>query len=217
MPFHAVLFDLDGTLLNTLDDLADSMNAVLARHGLPQHGLAAYKYHVGDGVVNLVRRALPEERRAEEDLIARCVGEMRAEYAQRWRIKTHPYDGIAELLDALGARRVKTAVLSNKPDEMTRLTVRELLPRWRFDEVRGERPGTPRKPDPAAALDIAVQFGLPPAAFVYLGDTNTDMQTANAAGMYPLGALWGFRPAEELTESGARALIARPVDLLNYL
>jgi len=236
MPFQAVLFDLDGTLLNTLEDLADSMNAVLARHGLPQHGLPAYKYFVGDGVANLVRRALPPARRdrqvlsdrepsgtpvfvpeGHEELVALCIAEMRAEYGQHWRDKTRPYDGIHELLNALTLRGVKLAVLSNKPDEMTKLTVRELLPRWRFDAVRGERAGTLRKPDPAGALGIAAQLGAPPGAFLYLGDTNTDMQTAQAAGMYPLGALWGFRPAQELTASGAKALLAQPLELLNFL
>jgi phosphoglycolate phosphatase len=217
MPFQAVLFDLDGTLLDTLADLAASMNAVLARQGLPQHGLAAYKYYVGDGIANLVRRALPEQRRAEDLLVTQCCAEMRAEYSRRWRDKTRPYDGIPELLDTLASRGLNLAVLSNKPDEMTRLTVRELLPRWRFDAVRGERPGTPRKPDPAAALEIAAQLGLPPAAFLYLGDTNTDMQTALAARMYPLGALWGFRTAEELAVSGAKALIASPMELLKFV
>jgi len=218
MPFQAVLFDLDGTLLDTLEDLAASMNAVLARLGLPQHGVAAYKYYVGDGVAQLVRRTLPEQRRGEDALVTQCALQLRAEYSQRWRDKTRPYNGIPELLDALtGAKALKLAVLSNKPDEMTKLTVRELLPRWRFDAVRGERPGTPRKPDPAAALEVAAQLGLPPGAFLYLGDTNTDMQTALAAGMYPLGALWGFRPAEELAASGAKALIAQPMELLKFL
>jgi phosphoglycolate phosphatase len=240
MPFQAVLFDLDGTLLNTLDDLADSMNAVLARHGLPQHGLQAYKYYVGDGMPQLVRRAVPQpEPRAgataslpcavaapdrlvsvpavSEECIAQFIAEMRAEYSRRWRLKTRPYDGIPELLDALAARGIKLAVLSNKPDEMTRLTVRGLLPRWRFDAVRGERAGTPRKPDPSGALGVAAELGVPPCGFLYLGDTNTDMQTALAAGMYPLGALWGFRTAEELSASGAKALLAQPLELLTFL
>jgi phosphoglycolate phosphatase len=225
MPYQAVLFDLDGTLLNTLDDLADSMNAVLARHGLPQHGLAAYKYYVGDGMANLVRRALSgsvcqpagQANGLSHELMEQCLAELRAEYSQRWHRKTRPYDGIPELLDALEARRIKLAVLSNKPDDMTQLTVRELLPRWRFAEVRGERPGFLRKPDPAAALEIAAQLGVPPRGFLYLGDTSTDMQTALAAGMFPLGALWGFRLAEELAASGAKALLARPLELVSFL
>ena len=216
MPCQAVLFDLDGTLLDTLEDLAVSMNAVLARHGLPQHDLASYQYHVGDGVENLVRRTLPADRRTSA-FIAPCVAEMRAEYSRRWKDKTRPYPGIPELLDALVARSVRLAVLSNKPDEMTRLTVSTLLPRWRFDAVRGERAGIPRKPDPAAALDIAAELGLPAGAFLYLGDTNTDMQTAVAAGMFAVGALWGFRPAEELRASGAQALLAQPLELLKFL
>lgn len=216
MSFQAVLFDLDGTLLNTLADLGDSMNAVLARQGFPQHDLAAYKYFVGEGMANLVRRALPEARHGDE-VVSRCIAEMGLEYGRRWRDKTRPYAGVPELLDGLAARGIKLAVLSNKPDDMTRLAVRELLPRVRFDEVRGEREDTPRKPDPASALEIARQLGVQPEAFLYLGDTGTDMLTAKAAGMYPVGALWGFRTAEELSANGAQALLSQPHELLWFL
>ncbi|MCY3020525.1 MAG: HAD family hydrolase [Planctomycetota bacterium] len=216
MPYKAVLFDLDGTLLDTLEDLADSTNAVLARHGLPVHAMSAYKYFVGDGVESLCRRTLPADR-LDAAFVAQCVAAVREEYGRRWHAKTHFYAGVPELLDALVARGVKMAVLSNKPDDLTKLTVQHFLPRWRFDAVCGARPGRGRKPDPAAAVEIAAQLAVPPAEFLYLGDTDTDMQTALAAGMYPLGALWGFRPAEELIASGAKALLAGPLDLLKYL
>jgi phosphoglycolate phosphatase len=214
--YQAVIFDLDGTLLNTLDDLADSLNRVLASSGFPQHGLDAYRYFVGDGVENLVRRALPENAR-DKATLARCVAGMRTEYGAHWADKTRPYDGIPGLLDNLLARGLRMAVLSNKPDNFTQLTVSSLLSKWRFELVLGERPGVPRKPDPGGALEIARAFGLAPAQFLYLGDTRTDMLTANAAGMFAVGVLWGFRPEEELKSSGAKALIGRPEELLNYL
>lgn len=213
MDFKAVLFDLDGTLLDSLEDLADSMNAVLHRQRYPEHPVEAYKYFVGDGIEALARRALPEAHR-DEEAIAACVREMRQEYGNRWDKKTRPYPGIPELLDELSRRGVKMTVFSNKPDETTRVMVARLLPRWRFERVRGERPGTPRKPDPAGALEIARELGLSPEEFLYVGDTDTDMKTALAAGMFPVGVLWGFRDAGELEAHGARAIIKRPLDLL---
>lgn len=212
MSFNAVLFDLDGTLLDTIEDLADSTNAVLADMGLPVRPVSAYRYFVGDGVQNLIRRALPESRRSA-DTIARAVEAMGAHYERRWACKTRPYDGVPEMLDTLARRGLTLTVLSNKPDEFARLCVAHLLPLWRFAVVLGARTGVPVKPHPAAAIEVAERIGIPPGEFLYLGDTNTDMQTALAAGMYPVGAVWGFRTAEELREAGARELIERPMDL----
>ncbi len=216
MTFQAVLFDLDGTLLDTLEDLADSANAVLGQLGFPGHPLESFKYFVGDGVENLLRRALPADR-GDAATVAQGAALMRTEYGHRWADKTHPYEGVSELLDALTARHTPMAVLSNKPDEFTRLCVARLLPRWRFADVVGARPSQPRKPDPGAAREIAGQLHLAPAQILYLGDTNTDMQTAVSAGMFPVGALWGFRTAEELTNSGAQRLVARPQDVLQIV
>jgi phosphoglycolate phosphatase len=140
---------------------------------------------------------------------------MRSEYSKRWASKTRPYPGIGELLDALIAQQVKIAVFSNKPHEFTELCVTNLLGKWRFDAVRGLSSITPRKPDPSAALAIAQELGVDPSAFVYLGDTNTDMLTATRAGMFAVGVLWGFRGANELLSSGARALLHYPLELLS--
>lgn len=217
MKYQAVLFDLDGTLLDTLQDLADAMNSVLRHFGFAPHPLEAYKYFVGDGMATLVRRTLPEPQRDEEATVGACLASMKAAYGVRWREQTHPYPGIPELLDQLIARKIKLSILSNKPDDFTRLMVGELLPRWHFECVFGERPGLPRKPDPTAALEVAERCRVSPEAFAYLGDTATDMITAKAAGMFAVGVLWGFRPAEELTANGADTLISRPADLLRLL
>ena len=216
MEYMAVIFDLDGTLLNTIDDLADSVNAVLSRRGVPTHAVDAYRYFVGDGVENMVRRALPPDVR-DDAMVASCVADVREEYGKRWENKTRPYAGVAELLDSLTERGIKLAVLSNKPDDATKVVVRKLLARWRFDVVLGESPHRPRKPDPGGALEIAAQLDVPPANVLYVGDTDTDMQTANAAGMYAAGALWGFRDADELTANGAQTLLEQPTDLLPLL
>lgn len=214
--YKAVLFDLDGTLLDTLEDLADAMNAVLAAEGLPAHPTDAYRHFVGDGIVNLVRRALPEYRR-DEATVERLVAADREEYARRWRNKTRPYEGVPELLDELTGRGLKLAVLSNKPDDATRLCVEALLPNGSFDVVQGVTDGVPLKPDPAGALDVARRLGVPPDGFLYLGDTATDMRTAVSTGMFPVGVLWGFRDADELAASGAKSLLARPGELLDLL
>ena len=213
MQFSAALFDLDGTLLDTLDDIADSMNRVLAAHGFPVHGLDKYRYFVGDGARTLVTRTLPESERAPRFVDA-CLDEYRADYGLHWKDKTRVYPGIPELLDGLTARGVKLTVLSNKPHDATVKCVEAFLPRWRFDVIRGQLDGTPHKPSPAGAQAVARKLGIPCAEFLYLGDTATDMQTACAAGMFPVGALWGFRPAQELADHGARVLIARPEDAL---
>lgn len=213
---RCVLFDLDGTLVDSLADLADSMNRVLTRQGLPSHPVHAYRYFVGDGITRLVQRALPAEAQ-QQDLVEECVREMRQEYASHWADTTRPYPGIAELLDALTTRQIEIAILSNKPDELTQKVVRTLLPEWHFATVAGARETIARKPDPAGALRIADLLHRKPAEFLYLGDTNTDMQTARGAGMFAIGALWGFRTAEELKENGAQALLSVPIELCPLL
>lgn len=214
--FRAILFDVDGTLLDTLEDLADSMNGVLKAEGFPVHDLQAYRYFVGEGMRNLVRRTVPEAYRNDDAVVSHCVAAMVEMYGRNWKTKTRPYEGIPELLDALRDLGVKMAVLSNKPDDFTRLTVSHLLPGWRFEVVQGERPPTPRKPDPTAALEIAETLGLSPGQFVYAGDTGTDMETACRAGMYGVGVLWGFRASDELVGAGARELVEKPLDIVRF-
>jgi phosphoglycolate phosphatase len=215
--FQAIILDVDGTLLDTIQDLADSMNSTLRHFGFPIHELQKYKYFVGDGLENLVRRSLPDSAKIDPVLLSQCIAMMQQTYERNWNVKSRPYPGIPELLDALTARGMKMAVLSNKPHDLTQKVIEMLLPSWRFEAVMGERPPIPRKPDPSSALEIASRLGVEPAGFLYMGDTATDMRTANAAGMYAVGALWGFRNAEELIESGAKKLIAKPVELLELL
>lgn len=216
MNFRAVIFDLDGTLLDTLEDLADSMNCVLERNRLPIHKLAAYKYFVGDGIEMLVQRALPFEV-ADTDEFQRLVGEMKNEYARRWAEKTRPYAGVPEMLEALSAAGLEMAVLSNKPDDATRQIVRRFMPDAPFRLVIGATPEKPKKPDPTVALEIADRLRLPPERFIFVGDTSIDMRTAIAADMFPVGVLWGFRPGEELAAAGAKMVLERPADLLPRL
>lgn len=216
MTYQAVIFDLDGTLLDTLEDIADSANSVLRQYGYPEHARDAYRYFIGDGMEKLVRRVIPEPHPAPE-LVAQCLNAMRTVYGTRWSNHSHPYAGIPELLTTLAARGLKRAVLSNKPDDFTKMMVASLLPGCSFDAIVGSTPSVPTKPDPASARAIARRLRLLPSQFLFLGDSRVDMETAVAAGMFPVGALWGFRTAEELSAGGAKALISTPSELLELL
>ena len=211
--FAAVIFDLDGTLADTLEDIADAMNRVLRREGFPGYDYAAYRYLIGRGMRNLVIQALPAGDRAD-DTIARCLAELLADYSEHFLVKTSLYEGVAELLGELRAAGVGLAVLSNKVDELTRGIVDGLTEPGTFDVVMGAQAGVPLKPDPAAALLVSVRLGVSPEAVAYVGDSGVDMRTATAAGMLPVGVTWGFRTKDELVENGARAVLDQPLDLL---
>ena len=213
--FKAILFDLDGTLLDTLTDLANSMNAALEQLGLAVHPVEAYLKFVGDGVETEARRALGEAA-DDPEIFSRCLVIAKQQYAEKYLENTAPYDGIAEMLDELEGRGVPKAIFSNKPDEFVQLIVDKLLGKWSFAAVRGLDENTPHKPDPSAAIEIAEKLGAESEQILYVGDTNTDMQTAEASGMYAVGVLWGFRGAEELKANGAQVLIEKPGELLRF-
>lgn len=216
MSFKCILFDLDGTLVNSLEDLADSMNKVLRKRGFPQHSVDEYRFMIGSGITHLVSESLPPGERGEK-LIAECYGMMLEDYRGNCTNKTRPYDGIQSLLNELASRGVRMAVLSNKAEELTEKVVTTLFPDNHFDIVMGSTSGRPRKPDPTCALEISRRLATEPADFIYVGDTDVDMKTANSAGMYAVGALWGFRTKAELLSSGARYLLERPSDLIEIL
>jgi phosphoglycolate phosphatase len=220
MTFKAIIFDLDGTLLDSLEGIAAAMNRLLERLGFPVHPLESYKYFVGTGINTLVRDALPEgwsdrfSSPADSDAaLERLVKEYREIYEQTWRSLSKPYDGVPGLLDWLTRENIKMSILSNKSDDFTCRMVSELLPGWRFETVLGSRPGVPIKPDPFAALEIAGKMNIDPAGILFIGDSGVDMQTGVNAGMHPVGVLWGFRGEEELRQSGARRLIKHPHEL----
>jgi phosphoglycolate phosphatase len=216
MSVKAAIFDLDGTLLDTLEDIACSANRVLAERGFATHDLADYRYFVGDGVEVLMSRVLPVAKRDDETMAA-CVAAFRDDYRRNWNVKTKPYAGVPAMLDGVTKRGLKLAVLSNKPDDFTKLCVRELLRDWRFEMVVGALEGVPRKPHPGGAKRIAKHLNIAETDIIYLGDTAIDMETATAAGMCAVGALWGFRTRDELQDSGAQFILERPEDLLSLV
>lgn len=216
MNYQAVIFDLDGTLLNTIDDIGDAVNRVLADNHYPTHSMEDYKIMVGLGIEQLVERALPADARNSRTL-NNILAQARQAYGANWDNKTIPYDGIDQLLTQLKKQQVKLAVFSNKPHDFTTLCVNKLLPGELFDFILGAKDDVPKKPAPDGALDLARQFGLSTDAILYVGDTNTDMQTAKAAGMTAVGVTWGFRSEKELAESGADHIIHTPLRLLDLL
>lgn len=217
MQYQAVLFDLDGTLIDSLADIALATNRTMEMHGFPPHPIEAYKHMIGDGVRKLILRALPADKREETSIIDRCIAAYASDYGKNWNIHTQLYSGIAEMLDGLVARGMRLAVLSNKPDPFTQTCAQCYLSKWQFDVVMGAGTQFPNKPDPASALEIARRLKLSPQQFLYLGDMAVDMETACNAGMTFLGAAWGFRTAEELRAVGAKHVINYPPELLTLL
>lgn len=215
MHTQAAIFDLDGTLVDSLADIGESMNEVLSGMSLPPHGLDEYRQFVGDGITMLARRALPDP--TDEQVVTAAVARLREIYGGRFTRKTRPYDGIPRLLEELRAKHVTLAVLSNKLHDMTTALVAELFGQETFAVVLGDRSGVPRKPAPDGAVEIAGRLGIEPARALYVGDTPIDMKTACAAGMKGVGAAWGFRPEAELVAAGAAAIARRPLDVLDYL
>ena len=214
--FKGIIFDLDGTLVNSLEDIADSMNMVLRDYNFPVHDLQTYKQFVGGGIRHLIYKALPETEK-KEALIERCYNSMIEIYRNNCMNKTRPYGGIDELLDELVSRNMKLAVFSNKADEFTKKIVPALLPKWKFAAIIGLSSEEHKKPNPLIPLQISDIFKIGPDDIIYVGDSGVDMQTANNAGMYAVGALWGFQGPEALLSNGAKHLLNHPLDLINLL
>lgn len=214
--FHAVVFDLDGTLLDSLQDIAAAANDALHACGFPIHPLAHYRRFVGNGQRTLVQRILPPQARSNA-WIETVLKRMQDEYARNWRTHTQPYAGIVAMLEKLRLSSVQMAVLSNKPQEFLLSQVSWFFPQIPFFAVAGAREGYALKPDPAAFLDLLNTVGCTPAAAIMVGDTSVDMQTARACGAAALGVLWGFRERSELQMAGADFLAAVPAEITAFI
>lgn len=206
-----VIFDMDGTLLDTLDDLTDAVNAALAACGYPLRTKEEVRFFVGNGVGRLMKEAVPEGT-SETDL-EDCLQAFKAHYAQHWQDKTVPYEGIKELLTDLKARGIKLAVISNKYEQAVLQLCRDYFP-GSFDTARGERAGVPRKPAPDAIYAILEELGTEKEKALYVGDSEVDMATAKNAGLTAVGVTWGFRDRQLLLERGADYIIDQPSELL---
>ena len=211
----AIIFDLDGTLIDSLEDIAVCMNQVLKELNLPSHKIEDYKYFVGGGISILVENAL--DKNTSEEIKELVTEKFKVVYDQKLHAKTKPYEGIYELLDELEKLDFKIGILSNKPHEFTIEYARNLFSKYNMQEVHGQKKEIPKKPNPIAAINIANAFETPCENVYFVGDTMVDMQTAKNAGMKAIGVLWGFRDEEELSNNGADFLVKHPLDILDIV
>ena len=212
----AIIFDLDGTLLDTLKDIAISANHALVTLGFEPQETPLYRYFVGEGVVKLFENIFTCKPQSPE-IIQQAVTLFEEHYAKQFNQNTKLYEGVSKMLTFLQKRGFRMAILSNKPDSFTKMCAFKYLRQWNFEAVYGAREGTPRKPHPQGAFDVAEALHVSPNACYYLGDTMIDMITANEAGMIPIGALWGFRDEDELRKHGARFLAKEPSEVIKLL
>lgn len=212
MDYQAVIFDLDGTLLDTLPDLAGAANRTLASQGYPTHPVEAYRWFVGDGSAMLIERAMPADQRSPENIKV-CLNIHLQDYDRHWAEATQPYAGIPELLAHLAHCRLPFAVVTNKPHQSALVALAHFFPGVDFEFISGLYQGIAKKPDPLQALAAAQAMGISPGRCLFLGDSGVDMQTARNAAMTPIGAAWGYRTREELNQAGAWRIIQHPMDL----
>ncbi len=211
----AIIFDLDGTLLNTIVDLSETVNIVLEKHNFPLHSIDEYKYFLGKGIEVLCRKAFPDK--ISEDEFQQCLKEVEDVYKVRQTLKTRPFDGISEMLEKLNDLGIKISILSNKPHEFTGDTVEHYFPNINFEVIYGARDGFERKPSADSPLEIAGIMNLKPEEIYFVGDSETDIKTGINANMQSIGVEWGYRKLSELEEAGASYIISKPSDIFKYL
>jgi phosphoglycolate phosphatase len=215
MKYKGIIFDLDGTLVNSLEDISDAMNNVLTTLNYPTHSYDAYQYFIGSGLRNLVSKALPASNNSEDEIEV-CFENMITKYREICTLKTKPYSGIVELLDNLVSRDIKLAVFSNKADELTKKIAAEIFPDY-FNTAVGLSSEKLKKPNPFEAIEISKNWNLKTEEIIFIGDSDIDMLTATNANMFPLGVSWGYRTEEELIASGAKLVINTPSELIEIL
>lgn len=210
------IFDLDGTLLNTIADLAAATNHALSHFNYPTHETEEYKYFVGNGIYKLFERALPEPERTEKNIL-----NIRSQFIPYYNIHnadlSRPYPGITGVLETLQKRGIKLAVASNKYQEATHKLIRQFFPEINFIEIFGQREGIPAKPDPSVIFEIMQHAGAGKEEVAYIGDSCVDMQTGINAGVTTIGVSWGFRPRTELESYHPQHIADRPEELLEYI
>ena len=216
MTVKALVFDMDGTLLDTLDDIADAMNRVLAEQGLPLQPTANYRQFIGSGARLLIERAVPESHLASAT-IDQYLAEFEAQYALNWQRKSRLYDGISTLLDTACERGLPLAILTNKPQVFADRCVAHFLARWPWRVVQGQVEGLAVKPSTDVSNLVTSALGLTPEQVLYLGDSDVDMYTARNAGYRAVGVTWGFRSEAELRAAGAQDIVHSPKQIVGLL
>ena len=217
MIYRAAIFDMDGTLVDTLEDLADSVNEMLAHYNFPQRTVDEVRKFVGNGAKKLMKRALPAEKSADENFVLEALKCYDGCYSRHVLNKTKPYDGIMEFLSELQAKKIPLGICTNKQNFAAQIIAEKILSPIKFSKVIGDEKDKPRKPDPTRVLEISESFGVQPAEVAYFGDTAVDMNTAKNAGFFSIGVTWGFRPESELIESGAKIIVHHPKEILQKI
>ena len=215
LKYRGIIFDLDGTLVDTLGDIAASMNWALKQRGFPELPMEEYRDKVGWGIKQLAFLSMPWEDRNEE-LAALIARDAAGYYDENPLNFSHPYPGIPQLISALKRKKLKMSVLTNKPDSTAQTVISNLFPMETFEIVQGEIIGNPLKPDPACVWELLVELNLTPSGIIFAGDSEIDMETALASGCYALGVSWGYRSREALEKAGAKHIIDKPEELLGF-
>lgn len=215
MNVTSIIFDLDGTLLDTLGGLADTTNKVMQHFNFPVHSIENYKCFIGNGLAKLIERSAPFG--TSEIVLEQCCLEFEKIYSKQWMSNCCPYDGINDMLDSLQNHDIPLGVLSNKPHQFTKLFVEEFFPKDTFRYVFGQRQGFAKKPDPTVAIEIAQMLQVDPVTSLFVGDSSVDIQTGKNARMKTAAVSWGFRPLEELVQNVPDIIINHPKELLDYV
>jgi phosphoglycolate phosphatase len=215
MKIEGVIFDLDGTLIHTIEDIAGAANRLFDRHGIPGHEVDYYLKWIGNGAKKFIERALGVP--VSEEKLMTYLKEFKAIYGEHLHEKSRIYEGIPGVLDKLQAEGIKMAVLSNKPHLLTQRVAAYYLSPWTFTHILGQREEIPRKPDPAAAFEIAEGMGLDPANILFVGDSNNDILTARAAGMVPLGVYWGYGRLRTEAVEGDYRILEEPGEIIPFI
>lgn len=219
----AIIFDLDGTLLDSIQDIAESMNLALEEAGYPTHPIEAYKDFVGNGFGGLVQKALPADKRTEKE-VKRLVKKFAEKYEEHWFVETKPFIGILHLIKTCVSHKIKLAILSNKAHYFTKKMIRHYFRGAMINQGKnpfgiysGAEEGKPLKPDPTTALELAERLKTPVENIAFVGDSPVDMETAKNAGMIAIGAAWGFSGREILEKANPDAIYDSPTELATYL
>jgi phosphoglycolate phosphatase len=215
MKIKAIIFDLDGTLIDSVPDIADAANQLLENHNFPVHHPARYTEWIGNGAMKLIQRAVPGNQ--NEPVLHELLNEYLELYGHNCTRKTHLYEGVNSLLDYLTEQKITISILTNKPHSLTIKVINYYLSGWDFAFVYGQVNGYPKKPDPSRAIEIADSLKSRPGEILFVGDSDTDVKTGIAAGMIPVGVTWGYDTEASLVEAGARCLISHPAELINFV
>ncbi len=217
MQIKAVIFDLDGTLLDSIEDIADAGNTMLRINGYSGYPVSKYIEWIGEGARKLVARTIPDGTNEKKELLDKRLKQFRDIYEDKIAVKTRIYDGIPDLLDFLNKNNIPISILSNKPHYLTEKLHALLLKDHGIKIVFGQRDDVPRKPDPAAAIEIAAMIKTAPGNILFVGDSPVDLQTAKAAGMIPLGVTWGYNSESILKKAGYKHLVNKPTEIMEFI